>query len=614
MKSKKILFSNEILFVFATIIILFTQCEKENVPPVCDIISPENSAVFALGDVITINVEAKDSDGKISDVRLLINDVNVSSTQIIPYSFNWDTDDEDPGVYKIKVIARDEMGLEDLDTISVIISALPLVVTGDISNVSNTGATIEGNISYDGGSEVIARGVCCSTSINPTTSDTHTSDGSGTGSFTSSLTGLSPGVTYYVRTYATNILGTSYGNEITFTTLDIPTSITTRVSAITLNSAQTGGNITDDGGSNVTARGVCWSTSPNPTIADNRTTDGKGTGVFTSSLTGLSSGTTFYVRAYATNSIGTAYGDEVTFRTRQSNGIGNYTFTIYTAPDGIINSSVFALTVDNSNNIWIGTRYNGISKFDGTLWANYTSADGLISDTTSSLAIDNSGFLWIGTKEGISKFNGTTWTNYTETDGLINNDVRSLAVDQQNSIWIGTNYNGISKFDGSDFTKDTVNIPVSHGRGHIHTICCDLDENMWVGSCISGLSKFDGQFWTHTINGFSTFVMASACDNNGNVWIGRYFGLYKYDGISWTDYSSADGTIDNLFVNVITEDLDGNIWAGTTSGLWIFDGNNWLNFTTDDGLYYNNINAIACDQNGDIWVEDLNGLMKISKD
>ena len=94
-----------------------------------------------------------------------------------------------------------------------------------------------------------------------------------------------------------------------------PTVTTAEVSNITATTATCGGNVTSDGGATVTARGVCWSTSQNPTVSDSHTTDGSGTGSFTSSITGLTAGTTYYVRAYATNSVGTSYGDEVNFTT-----------------------------------------------------------------------------------------------------------------------------------------------------------------------------------------------------------------------------------------------------------------------------------------------------------
>ena len=96
----------------------------------------------------------------------------------------------------------------------------------------------------------------------------------------------------------------------------IPTVTTTAVTDITHASATCGGNVTSDGGTNITARGVCWSTSPNPTISSSHTTNGNGTGSFTSILTELSDNTIYYVRAYATNSVGTAYGNEVSFTAR----------------------------------------------------------------------------------------------------------------------------------------------------------------------------------------------------------------------------------------------------------------------------------------------------------
>ena len=92
-----------------------------------------------------------------------------------------------------------------------------------------------------------------------------------------------------------------------------PTVTTTAISAILSTTASSGGNVTADGGATVTARGVCWSTSSNPIASGSHTSDGSGTGVFTSSITGLTAGTTYYVRAYATNSAGTSYGSNLSF-------------------------------------------------------------------------------------------------------------------------------------------------------------------------------------------------------------------------------------------------------------------------------------------------------------
>jgi hypothetical protein len=95
---------------------------------------------------------------------------------------------------------------------------------------------------------------------------------------------------------------------------------TSAVTAITETSAASGGNVTSDGGTTVTVRGVCWSTAANPTTANSHTSNGTGTGAFVSSLTGLTAGTAYHVRAYATNSAGTAYGADVSFTTSAQPG------------------------------------------------------------------------------------------------------------------------------------------------------------------------------------------------------------------------------------------------------------------------------------------------------
>ena len=143
----------------------------------------------------------------------------------------------------------------------------------------------------------------------------HTSDSKGAGDFESNLTGLTPNTLYYARAYATNKAGTAYGNEVSFTTLPLvaPVITTVEVTGIGSSSAISGGNISSDGGAEITARGVCWATAANPTISDNKTTNGTGTGIFASNITGLVPGTAYHVRAYATNNIGTSYGNDITF-------------------------------------------------------------------------------------------------------------------------------------------------------------------------------------------------------------------------------------------------------------------------------------------------------------
>ncbi len=190
---------------------------------------------------------------------------------------------------------------------------LPTLRTDSVTSITATTATCGGEVLADGGFAVTARGVCWSTATQPTISNNHTTDNIGLGPFASSLTGLEPATTYYVRAYATNPAGTAYGEQRTFTTQSgLPTVVTAAATAVSATSITIGGTVEADGGFAVMARGVCYGTQPNPTLANQHTTDGSGTGAFGSSITGLQSNTTYYVRAYATNAVGTAYGEVVT--------------------------------------------------------------------------------------------------------------------------------------------------------------------------------------------------------------------------------------------------------------------------------------------------------------
>lgn len=190
------------------------------------------------------------------------------------------------------------------------------VITGEVTVSSSSTAQASGQVVTDGNATVSERGVVLKESSAPTIADTKIVSGSGIGVFSVAITGLQPGKTYYLRAFATNSAGTSYGLEKNFTTTAVlPTITTTLISELNFNAATSGGNISSDGGGAITKRGVCWSTKPSPTIADSSLVSGTGSGNFTSKLSNLKSGTNYYVRAYATNTAGTAYGNELTLVT-----------------------------------------------------------------------------------------------------------------------------------------------------------------------------------------------------------------------------------------------------------------------------------------------------------
>ena len=192
------------------------------------------------------------------------------------------------------------------------------VATAQTQNVTSSSATVTGFIVAEGAG-FTEKGMCYNTATGPTISNSKVAYSGTTTSatFNVTLSGLNFATKYYARAYATITgSGTIYGEEYTFTTLPVlPTITTTAVTAIKGISATTGGNVTNTGGATVTARGVCYSTKTGPTVADSKTSDGTGAGAFVSSLTGLKGLTKYYVRAYATNSVGTVYGPEVSFTT-----------------------------------------------------------------------------------------------------------------------------------------------------------------------------------------------------------------------------------------------------------------------------------------------------------
>ncbi len=192
---------------------------------------------------------------------------------------------------------------------------MPEVSTTAVEDITAFTATAGGYVTAGGTDPVVARGVCYATTANPTILNDYTINGSGLGGFSATLSSLEHGTTYYLRAYATSAAGTAYGEQVVFTTLTTPNLTTNLATEITHTTATSGGNINSDGGLPVTARGVCWSTSPNPSITDSHTNNDSGTGTFISNITGLSPSTTYYVRAYATNEAGTAYGNEVSFTT-----------------------------------------------------------------------------------------------------------------------------------------------------------------------------------------------------------------------------------------------------------------------------------------------------------
>ena len=193
---------------------------------------------------------------------------------------------------------------------------LPTVITSPVTEYTSTSATVGGSVTDYGGFEITVRGIYWGTEPNPRLTGTRVEMGSGDGDFSQTFTELNRSITYYVIAFATNIKGTSYGSEISFTTEpELPIVITATILDITPYSATAGGVVSSSGGTDVTERGIYWGITADPLNTGTRVAMDSGTGSFADTLDNLTPGTTYYVTAYAINSIGTAYGEEKSFLT-----------------------------------------------------------------------------------------------------------------------------------------------------------------------------------------------------------------------------------------------------------------------------------------------------------
>lgn len=369
---------------------------------------------------------------------------------------------------------------------------LPTLTTAAISNITNNSAQSGGNITDDGGLEITARGICYNTSTSPSISNLKTTDGTGKGAFTSNLSGLAPNNTYYVRAYATNSIGTIYGNEISFKTNgNSPTITTVAISNITPTTITCGGNITDDGGSSITSRGVCWHTSNNPTISNNKTNDGAGIGMFISQVTDLTPNTTYYIRAYVTNSSGTSYGN-----------ILNFTTTIPTPT--ISTNPIKALS---SNSVISGgyiTSDGGVSIIArGVCWN--TSPNPTISDHKTT---DGS-----GTLDYLSRVQGLT-ANTTYY-------IRSYATNSY-----GTTY-------GNELSFKTLS-PISDVDGNVYNIV-QIGTQTWMAENLKTTKYNDGTeiaLITSSSNWLTTTTGAYCWYNNDVNYKNPYGALYNWKSVN----------------------------------------------------------------------------------
>jgi N-acetylneuraminic acid mutarotase len=457
---------------------------------------------------------------------------------------------------------------------------MPVITTTAISGVTTNSAVTGGFVSSHGGSKILFQGVCWSTTHNPTLTDSITKDNLNSAPyFTSNLSGLTPNTTYYVRAYATNSEGTAYGNEISFTSKlvgeGLATLTTFSVAALLSTSAISGGNITSDGGDLVTARGICWGPNANPTISNNKTADGlAGIGYFTINLSGLDPGTNYYIRAYAVNRTGIAYGNEVTFTTPLTDPTGQKNYY----PGGVRYS---AASFSIGTKVYVGIGYNegdipirDFWEWDQAtnIWTRKADFPGDITGITVSFSIGTKGYIGTGNSFNTNGFTNEFWeynpltNSWTQKASLPTAPARAFAagfsIGNKGYIGIGIMDDGFSDSYYQDFWEwdQTTNVWTKKadfpGNARKEAVGFSIGNKGYIGTGSNGTS-LTKEFWEWDQ---ATNVWTKKADFGGierGSAVGFSIGSKGYIG---TGYNYDVNTL-SIFKDIWEWDQATNLWT-----------------------------------------------------
>lgn len=274
---------------------------------------------------------------------------------------------------------------------------------------------------------------------------------------------------------------------------------------------------------------------------------------------------------------------------------------------------------DSKGNLWFGTNVYDLMLYDGDSLQYITNKDAFSGGRVTGIAEDSSGNLWFSTAFGFNKYDGKSFTTFREENGLPNSEIWSLLIDSKGIFWIGHN-KGLSRFDGNEFRNIT--IPKAHvnetntiySPDRITGIAEDKEGNVWLGTDGYGICKYDGTSFTSftTEDGLADNTIHDLMvDSKGNVWIGTYWGgVSMYDGNKFTNFTK-DEVINGVEVCGFYEDREGNIWfAAENNGVYRYDGKSFTNFNESDGLNTNGILSIFEDKEGRFWFGGWGGLFR----
>jgi ligand-binding sensor domain-containing protein/signal transduction histidine kinase len=199
------------------------------------------------------------------------------------------------------------------------------------------------------------------------------------------------------------------------------------------------------------------------------------------------------------------------------------------------------------------------------------------------------------------------FTNYGADQGLGLNEITAIVTDSLGNLWFGTAAGGVSRYDGRNFTTFTT----AHGLGAngIGSMTVDRSGNIWFGTFGGGLCMFDGKSFTNHWKFHASFIYSVIEDKAHFIWIATNYGIYRYDGKTFINYTAANG-LAGVNAQCIIEDKDGYLWIATDGGISRFDGRNFVNYKTDNGLVNNSVNVIMQDKSGTFWIGTHRGVSR----
>ncbi|MBK7940119.1 MAG: hypothetical protein IPJ82_24920 [Lewinellaceae bacterium] len=297
-----------------------------------------------------------------------------------------------------------------------------------------------------------------------------------------------------------------------------------------------------------------------------------------------------------------------------------------------ISEYVVEIFEDKKGNLWFGTVSDGAVCYDGKTLTYLSTKDGLCDNTVASITQDNEGNMWFGTHNGASKYDGKTFTNFGIREGLHGPGCHILA-DKKGNIWAGTNH-GAFRFNGFSFSEFKIPEPVIENpsykwvAGKIWTLMEDKKGNIWFARDGFGACKYDGTSFTHftSKDGLCSNIVSRIMeDKQGNIWFGtltsdfpkntKEGGLSRYDGKTFSNYPEIKGLSEND-IYTIYEDKTGNIWIGATHlGVYRYDGSTFTLFKETDRkdlTVHFGVQAILEDKNGTLWFGFSGGLFRFN--